>query len=88
MHVSVLLALLGAASTLGAKDFTPENNLLAERDGLAKPQGWAIIDLDDLAAEGLQKRKAMTYCANQDSTGAKGGKLLKHIYASSLSSGP
>jgi hypothetical protein len=66
MHLQpTLFALLGAASAMHAASAEAQDNTIAALSAYQYPKGTADIDLDDLAAEGIIKRKAITYCANQ-----------------------
>ena len=79
MHLPTLLSLLAATGALGFSSPAPINNTrvadttLLDTTSLSALMGSADINLDDLASEeeGLAKRKAMTYCANQASTGGE-----------------
>lgn len=79
MYFPIIAAFIAASSAID-----PARAALAARNSsssadvgvAAAPQGWVDIDLVSLASNGLQKRKAMTYCANQDSGPGKSLHLL------------
>lgn len=76
---TTLLALLGTASAFEVTSTVANNSRVAVPATDRKPKGAADIDLDDLLSERITKRKAMTYCADQDSTD---GMLISfHIYS-------
>lgn len=83
MYFSIIAALIAASSAID-----PARAALAARDSSASadvgvaaaPEGWVDIDLVSLASNGLQKRKAMTYCANQDSGPGESSHLLCNAF--------
>jgi hypothetical protein len=77
MHpATVFLTLFGTASALQASSVASSNNTISSIITSGHPDGAVNIDLEDLAAERITKRKAMTYCANQESTS---GMYANHI---------
>jgi hypothetical protein len=69
MHLSTLLSLVSATGVWGLSNPAPINSTrIAFADVIPALMGSADIDLDELGSEGLAKRKAITYCANQQST--------------------
>jgi hypothetical protein len=69
MHLPTLLPLITATAALGSSSPAPVNNTrIAVTSLVSALMGSADIDLDELGSEGLAKRKAMTYCANRQST--------------------
>ncbi|KAK6001644.1 hypothetical protein QM012_002134 [Aureobasidium pullulans] len=69
MHPSTLLfALFGTAIASESNSAASLNTTTSLVAAFGRPDGAANIDLEGLVAERITKRKAMTYCANQDST--------------------
>lgn len=72
MHYSIIAALIAAGSAMGHAPAAVEARESSADHGVATtPQGWVDIDLVNLASDGIQKRKAMTYCATQNTAPGK-----------------
>jgi hypothetical protein len=82
MHFPTLLSLVGATGALSLSSPAPINNTRIAFAAIPALMGSADIDLDELGSEGLAKRKAMTYCANQQSAP---GRLLRRPQRSCVS---
>jgi hypothetical protein len=69
MHLTTtFLVLIGTVSALNVTSLVKSNSRIAVPAEFRRPNGAADIDLDELLSERITKRKAMTYCADQDST--------------------
>lgn len=78
---TALLALLGTASALEITSPVANNSRIAVPARSRMPKGAADVDLDELLSERITKRKAMTYCADQDSTD---GMLLPRLHTNAF----
>ncbi|KAF2725496.1 hypothetical protein K431DRAFT_290618 [Polychaeton citri CBS 116435] len=67
MHLSTLAALIAATSALGLTASTTGNNIaISEAAAFASPNGWADINLVDLASEGLSQTSSPGNCEPLD----------------------
>lgn len=71
MHFTSLLALIGATHAMQLEARNSSSIAVDVAGTSSELSGWADIDLVGMAAEGLTKRKAMTYCANSNSVTGK-----------------
>ena len=66
-HSTLLFVLFGTVNAFQVNSVASLNTTTSLMAASGRPNGAANIDFEELVAERITKRKAMTYCANQDS---------------------